>query len=737
VQLLPAVGAESTIIAISDPASNRCKLRYVDLDGNGVAAPRLGNGPDPWASGLRPFSGFAGPELPFAAYRDGAIEAIQTEEGIFNFLRLTGADPTLVPIWGDKRDAVHPGHLPPLSFPATWWSVQPRSGAIVAAGETGLYRFTDKWERVPLQLPEDLQALEVAADDTMAVLSGVDRNHFALTSTLYTADGRMLGRIDIADLLEGPATIMDQANLGQDGGFLLLAILAPPWPVALTQYINDETRVLLDQQGSMPFLFRFNWSDGTLAALTPLPTLGTPLGLARVSGDAYTTVVLAMSGETTALHVLSTPDLSEVGTISLPLAHPGLDYAGAIDWRSPGILAALDQVHEPGMLVPTLELKTFDLATTGQTQMGLLPLLAGSRFDATGLQSDPVDQYWCGGQVISEVGVSGSWWQRVGSDGVNAGDSLFSSLPIDLFNLGTGSTQGASPYLLAEGRSPEGDILAIAGTFTPAASWLLRYPGSDVAHPVQETLPDGFDIEQVARISLDGLAGGGMLLATEAPDSGGVLIQLRRTATDSWTTLERFSGLGFWPLGIHPDGRVIWNAPGIGLLTSDLDEHLERIAPNASPFLGAITDTAVGNDADYLLLRDLGQVWGVPQAAYVEIPSYGDGETNDALLELADALTSYREHVGVFPPDISPMYLGSDLKRFRWEDLWDRCIGGQPLLYQSQGGAFDLVVWTADHDQRLWHLSEKGTEPYDPTRGFTPANRRNLDLELGPAQGGG
>lgn len=728
VQLISGIGEEPTQITIFDPGSNAGKIRRYDLDGHPLGIPLLHNGPAPWSSTLLPFSHFDGPQLPLGAYRRGAVEALPTDEGTGGFLRSTEGSPSLQPIGMGIGEATHPGMLSPLPFPVTWWGVDPSSGAVFAAGPDGLYRGTDDFLRMPVQLPNDLLNLEPGPDGTVALFAGPGRDAWDLAVRLVDPEGVDRGQIDIGAQLSGPVTVLDTANLGRDGGFVVLVELAVPYPALLTQYLNDEARGLIKDRERTPFLLRFAWEDGLLAALTPLPDLPEPLTLARVSGDSLTTVLLVRGLSDQFVRILSSGNLGEVGDVPLTLTRQSLELVSVIDSSPVGTLHALDQVNDPGGLVPMLTLKTFAPSMPIE-RWDLLSLPPGSRFDAGGFGVDPQQRLWWGGQAIDEGGIRGSVWQRWTLDPSPParGADLFKTLPTDFFNLGTLEPLDRLPYLLAQGVAADGSVLALAGTFDPPESQFLYFPADPAAKSETWTLPDGFDPFAHGQLTLlaDGL--GGWLLAARSGIAAPAIAYHRKAASKIWEPLERLPYLACWPMLVRDDGTQIWLVPNIGLIETREDELIAQLAPNPGPQLTTLRGGASMGDTDLLLHRDLGQVWGVGPSAYAPLPSHTHGDVNDAVLALSDAVAAYYRRTGSFPPAIDRVTLIGDVEgSYSWERLWDHFIGGRPLLYEREGTAFDLVVWSVEEGQPIYWLSERGMQELDPRVGFVPAEKRQL-----------
>ncbi|HYE76659.1 MAG TPA: hypothetical protein VEI97_01605, partial [bacterium] len=632
--------------------------------------------------------------------------------------------PALQPVGVGMGEARYPGELQSLEFRPLWWGVVPGSGELVVADIEGVHQSGDEWSRLPVQVPPDLLNLEVGPDGTTALLSGPGRDTLAVRAQLFDTEGFDRGTIDIGSQVAGAAAILDTANLGQEGGFLVLTLLSSPYPALLTQYLNDQARVMLRDRNQTPFLIRFEWRGGTLAALTPLPDLPEPLELARVSGDPLTTVLLARGTSEHFLRVLSSGNLGEVGDLPLTLGQPALELASSLAALADGRIMALDQVHDPGGLVPLLALKHTGGEWEGRAD--LLPLPPGSRFDAGGLGLDGQGRAWWGGQVVDEGGVRGSVWQRWTLEPALKETDLFRSLPTDLFNMGTLNPVDRLPYLLAQGTAPDGSMLALAGTFQPVASSLLFFPPGAPA-PEQWELPPDFDPFAHGQLTILADGADGWILAGRSEIGGSAVAFLRRAEDREWRGIERLPQMGIWPLTHHGEGLQVWLAPGFGLLEVDTDGEVRRIAGNPAPQVAAIRMAVSTPEQDLLLHRDLGQVWAVDRGAYKPLPVPTHGDVNEALLVLSDAVAAYFRRTSLFPPAIARTWLQGDVEgSYTWDRLWDHFIGGRPVHYERTLDAYDLVVWSAEPGQPLYWLSELGMQELDPAVGFVPASRRSI-----------
>lgn len=729
IQIIPGTGEEPTLVAILDPASNSHKVRLLDLDGHpGESAP-LGNGPDPWQSGLRPFGGFSGPQLPLGAWRGGGWEAVQGEDALLNVMEVDPTTGQLRAMQGQSAEARHPGDLPLLPFEAQFWGGDPVDGTVYCAGASGVYRFAgSKGSRLPIAVREDWLHLETGPDGTFALLDGPGHNSLQITARMYDSSGMLKGTSTPAGDLSGAMTILDQAHAGAQGGWLLLALVQAPYPVSLTQHLNDATRVLLQERESMPFLFRFDWDDGALAALTPLPDLPADLELARVSADSQSAILLVRSPEKTYLTLMALGNLASFGDIPLSIGKPLLQQPRGMVRDTAGKILVLDQGYLDTSSIPVVSLVGEDLADP----IALVPLPTGTRLDLGGLTFDREQTLWWGGQVVDPEGVRGAIWQRCDREGTVLNPALFELLPRNLFALDDATTTQL-PWLLAQAPNPDGGMLAIAGTFEPPQSWLLHLDSANDPTPERLPLPGDAQLLEFATLQLLVAPDSSRILTGRSPQQGIVQVWWQGHNDTSWESPELLPSLGAWPIGVREGGDWVWVLPGLGLIESDAEERLLRLAANPSPWLEAVSQGDTGMnpnlDTDLLLLRQVGQVWEVSDPAWRDVEDKGAGRVNDALLELDQAIRKYYTREGQFPPEISAAFLASDLRDYTWSTLWELFIGARPLQYRHSDAAFDLVVWGANADQTLYHVSERGIVPIDPVAGFVPAEKRGSLLE--------
>lgn len=721
-QLLPGSGEQPARVALLDPASNSYKIWIVDLDGRVLEARGPSNGPDPWDSGLRPFGTFAGPQLPLGAWSSGTWEAVQDAEGLLNLLEVSATDGRLKPLHGALPDARHPGDLPLLPFEAHLWAGDPVDGTIFAAGESGVYRFVQgKGSRLPIQPREDWLQLEPGPDGTFVLLEGPQRASLQLTARLYDRDGTLRSTSQVSDDLTGALTLLDVAQAGAVGGWLALAIIPAPYPVSLTQHLNDGTRRLLRERSSMPFLFRFSWDGGRLAALTPLPDLPQDLELARISADLQSVVMLVRGGGETFLRILTLGNLSSIGDVPLLTGRPTLQQPLSLAVTAAGEPLVLDQQLLPTSSIPVVALYS---EREEEATAPLLPLPGGARLDVGGCHIDGAGTLWWGGQVVDPEGVRGSVWQQCTLDGTVLEPHLFSLIPGDLFSLDLRGGSQQMPYLLAQSTTPQGAILAIAGTFDPPQQWLLEVQGPRDPTPVLHTLPPAIDWLSYGQVQLHVRPDGTRLLSLrQGPLGEARLLELRK-GTGSWDERRLLPSLGGWLLGTRSDDVEVWVMPGLGLATATPEGRLLELAVNPSPWLESVSVGVSTTERDFLLLRQLGQVWEVEPRAYRRLPEQQGSAVNDALLELDQLMRKYYAREGQFPLAINRGYLGGDLRDYTWERLWEHFIGGRPLQYRRTESAFDLVVWGLDPYQTLYHISERGIVPITPEEGFIPAEKR-------------
>lgn len=727
IQLLPGSGDAPTWLAVFDPASNRSKVQILDLDGHPVLLPGPRNGPDPWSSGLRPFAEYHGPQLPLAAWRGGAYEAIQAQSELLSVLQVETATGLLLPLTGRRRDALHPGEVPFFEFEATWWGCDPRDGTLFCAGEDGVWQLREgKETRLPIQPRQDWLALETGPDGTFALASGPGRESLQWTIRLYDADGTSRGTCTPAADLTGKVLILDQANAGLATGFLLLAEVQAPYPVSLTQYLNDATRVLLRDQPRMVFAFRFNWGDGRLAALTPLPDLPADADVLRLSADSNTAAVLVRNPEATFVRLLAVGNLAEIGDVPLTTGLPALAQPAGIAFDGAGQLLAVDQVFATDDLIPLVLLKGDAL----EEPWPLLPLPDGSRLDLAALTPDSTGQLWWGGQIVDTDGVLGSVWQLCDSQGTLIDPSLFHLLPSDLFALDAPAGQERLPWVLAQTALPEGGMLVLAGTFDPPQHWLLQLDSAVDVLPETLPLPDDLSPLDWPVLELFASQDGTLGLCGRNPQSGAVQVWKRERNRGPWQAIKELPSLGAWPLGIREGHAWVWCIPGLGLAEVDQFGRLTHLAANPSPFLGSLSQGVLGGEQDALLIRQLGQVWGVPHRAYDRLRLYATADTGDAQLALYEAMQAYFGRTGSYPAACTAAWLAPFLRETTWERVWEHFIGGRPLLYQRTASAYDLVVWTQDDEQAFMHISEQGIRPIDPVEGFIPADKRGSLREV-------